>query len=191
MTTGPCASSPDARHPDEPRAALTPEETATLSALMECLFPADALGPGAVEIGVVDYLMRAFAGPYRDLLPVYRRGLAALDDVARREHGQPFAGLPSERRDAIVARLERGQLEELQDTDVEGFFEVVWQHLREGLFSDPIHGGNRQMLGWRLIGFPGAQYGYMAEEQQLDAPIIREPRSAADLGEHGPGQPEE
>jgi gluconate 2-dehydrogenase alpha chain len=185
VTIGPSASSPDPRHPDEPRAALTPGETATLSALMERLFPADDLGPGAVEIGVVDYLVRAFAGPYNGWLPVYRRGLAALDAAAQREHGLPFAGAPAEHRDAIIAQLERRQVEELEDTDAEDFFEVVWQHLREGLFSDPIHGGNRQMLGWRLIGFPGAQYGYTAEDQQLDVVITREPRSVADLRSDG------
>jgi hypothetical protein len=185
MTAGPSTPCPDARRPDEPPAALTPVETATLSALIERLFPADNLGPGAVEIGVVDYLMGAFAGPYHGLLRVYRLGLAALEAVAQREHRQPFADLPAEQQDTIIARLERRQLQELRDTNAEDFFEVVWQHLREGLFSDPIHGGNRQMLGWRLIAFPGAQYGYTAEEQRLDVVITREPRSVADLPSGG------
>ena len=57
----------------------------------------------------------------------------------------------------------------------------LWQHLREGLFCDPIHGGNQGMAGWRLIGFPGAQFGYSADEQRLDVVIRREPRSVAQL----------
>jgi len=178
-TSRPRGAAPhDPAHSMDP---LTGPETAALSALVDGLFPRDDLGPGAVEIGVVDYMTRAFSGPYRDLLPVYRRALAALDAVAAHEHGRGFADLAPEPRDAIIGRLERGQLDELRDTDAADFFPIVWQHLREGLFGDPIHGGNRGMLGWRLIGFPGAQFGYTEAEQQLDAPIDREPRSVADL----------
>jgi hypothetical protein len=155
---------------------------AALSALLDGLFPSDELGPGALEIGVLEYLQKAFAGPYRELIPIYRSALAALDDVARREHGQTFAEIGTEQRDAIISRLERGQLRAPDYGDADEFFNLIWQHLREGLFGDPIHGGNRQMMGWRLIGFPGAQFGYSAEEQQLDVAIIRDPRSVAELG---------
>jgi hypothetical protein len=161
-----------------PPAHLSSDEVAAVSALMEGMFPADALGPGALEIGVVDYLLRALGGPYAHLLTVYREGLAGLDAVARNEHGCRFTEATIVQRDAIIDRLSRGELSEVQDRR---FFDLAWQHLREGLFGDPIHGGNRQMLGWRLIGFPGAQFGYTAEEQQLDAVITREPQSVADL----------
>ncbi len=30
----------------------------------------------------------------------------------------------------------------------------------EGFFSDPIYGGNRDMVGWKLVGFPGTRYDY-------------------------------
>jgi gluconate 2-dehydrogenase alpha chain len=161
---------------------LSPEEVEILSTLMDGMFPADDLGPGALEIGVVDYLLKAFAGPYAHLITVYRDSLAGLDAAAHRAHGRRFAEVTIEQRDAIIDRLSRGELEEVRDRK---FFDLAWQHLREGLFGDPIHGGNRQMLGWRLIGFPGAQFGYTAEEQQLDAVIARELRSVADLGAPG------
>ncbi len=168
--------------PDSARVSvLTDSETATLGSLLERMFPSDELGPGALEIGVLDYLRGALAGAYAELLPTYRQALAVIDRIATREFGHGFAHLQPDRQDAIVDRLERGHIEELRDSASVGFFEVVWQHLREGLFSDPTHGGNREMLGWRLIGFPGAQPGYSAEEQRLDAVITREPRSLADL----------
>ena len=178
----------DARDPAGPgparedeAAPLTARETAALSALVEGLFPRDDLGPGAADIGVVDYLARAFLGPYRDWVPAYRRVLAALDAAAERDHGRRFASLAPEPRDAIIGRLERARLDGLRHPDDERFFTALCQHLREGLFGDPIHGGNRGMLGWRLIGFPGAQFGYTEAEQELDAPIGREPRSVSDL----------
>jgi hypothetical protein len=165
---------------ESPAPALTPDETATLSALLDGMFPADGLGPSALEIGVLDYLLDALAGVYRGAAPAYRRALAALDDLARREQGRPFAQLTNPRRDAIVARLDAGQLERSGIEGFAGFFDLVWRHLREGLFADPVHGGNRDMQGWRLIGFPGAQTGYTQEEQQVGTRIAREPRGVTE-----------
>jgi hypothetical protein len=156
--------------------ALNGDELELLGALLERLFPADELGPGALEIGVREYLQNALSGPYASLVPSYRAGLSALDRTARNRWKAGFAALTPERQDAVVEDLEQNRI-----PGAEGFFEVVWQHLREGLFCDPIHGGNQGMLGWRLIGFPGAQYGYSAEEQRLDVVIRREPRSVAQL----------
>ena len=30
-------------------------------------------------------------------------------------------------------------------------------HTMEGMFADPLYGGNKDFAGWRLVGFPGAQ----------------------------------
>ena len=30
----------------------------------------------------------------------------------------------------------------------------------EGYFADPIYGGNRDMVGWKLVGFPGVRYDF-------------------------------
>ena len=35
------------------------------------------------------------------------------------------------------------------------FFSLLRQNTVEGMFSDPMHGGNKDMIGWQLIGFPG------------------------------------
>jgi len=43
---------------------------------------------------------------------------------------------------------------------------VVREHTIEGFFCDPVYGGNRDAVGWRLVGFPGAQWGYTAEQMQ-------------------------
>ena len=52
--------------------SLNPYEARTAAAIFERLFPADAHGPGATEIGVVSYLDRALAGAYRDQAETYR-----------------------------------------------------------------------------------------------------------------------
>jgi hypothetical protein len=160
---------------------LDTAQCATLSALLDRLFPADDGTPGALEIGAADYLLQALDGAYAHLRGAYGPALDALDRAAHDSFGRGFAALAPEARDTLIDRLERCQLGTLTASEAQEFFELVWLHLREGLFCDPVHGGNRDMLGWRLIGFLGAQYGYTAEEQQLDVQIQREPRSVATL----------
>ena len=41
------------------------------------------------------------------------------------------------------------------------FFAMLWGNTKEGFFSDPLHGGNKDMVGWKLIGFPGARADFM------------------------------
>ena len=41
------------------------------------------------------------------------------------------------------------------------FFEQILNNTREGFLSDPVYGGNRGMVGWQMIGFPGARYNYL------------------------------
>ncbi len=42
------------------------------------------------------------------------------------------------------------------------FFSFLLTHTREDFLSDPIHGGNKGMVGWwKLIGFPGARADFL------------------------------
>jgi gluconate 2-dehydrogenase gamma chain len=45
-------------------------------------------------------------------------------------------------------------------------FALVWEHTIQGMFCDPQYGGNHDALGWQLVGFPGAQWGYNAEQMR-------------------------
>jgi gluconate 2-dehydrogenase alpha chain len=158
--------------------SLAPGERAALGALLERMFPADARGPGASAIGAADYIVAALAGAYAAHLPDYRAVLAALDAAARETSNAAFAESPAEQQDQIIAAWESGKLDQ-PDAPLCRHFERIWRHLREGLFCDPEHDGNRDLAGWRLIGFPGAQHGYEAAEQALDANVLREPLARA------------
>jgi gluconate 2-dehydrogenase gamma chain len=41
---------------------------------------------------------------------------------------------------------------------------IIREHTVEGYFCDPVYGGNRGAVGWKLVGFPGAHWGYTAEQ---------------------------
>jgi hypothetical protein len=143
---------------------FSPHQARTVVAAAERIFPADELGPGATEIGVVDYVDAAVAGDRAGLGDLYRRGVERLDAEARARAGVAFADAPAEVQDVVLAELEGTP-----------FFEALLQHTREGLFADPVHGGNRDMLGWRLLGHPGAQRGYGPDAHLPDARIERAP----------------
>ena len=171
---------------DAPSALLTlnPHEARTAAALFERIFPADEDGPGAQEIGAVAYLDRALAGVYRDQVEHYRLGLGALDGAAKGRFGVPLADCRPEDQDALISDLERGTLPNFRVPDQRAFFWTLREHAREGLFSDPAHGGNRDKLGWKFLGHPGVWLEHSAEENLASDPVTKdgEIRSLRDAG---------
>lgn len=59
------------------------------------------------------------------------------------------------------------------------FFETLLANTVEGFFSDPIHGGNRDMIGWKLVGFPGPYAGYVELVGRHNLRFDRQPRGIA------------
>jgi gluconate 2-dehydrogenase gamma chain len=135
----------------------TRNERRILEAVADRIFPATD-SPGAVEMGAVNYIERALAGDYADMLPEYRRGLRAVDRHARGKFGKRFALLGDAEKDAVLLDFEAGQVPGFKPAAE--FFETVRCHVLEGVFGEPQYGGNRGMVGWRLVGFPGQQFGY-------------------------------
>jgi gluconate 2-dehydrogenase gamma chain len=148
-------------------------EARDVEALAARIVPGDADDPGAREAGVLVYIDRAVEGAYRELQAAYRRGLAELERHCRDEARASFADLGVDRQDALLTELDRLAVElaagEAPDADprrlvLAELYEMVRQHTLEGLFGDPAYGGNAGGAGWRLVGFPGAQWGYSAEQ---------------------------
>jgi gluconate 2-dehydrogenase gamma chain len=141
---------------------FTAAELTTLKAALDRLIPSDDLGPGANEAGVFVYIDRSLGGLHADALPVYQAGLAALDTAAG---SGGFAGLAAEKRDAILTDAEGGKL----NGAPAGFFATLLAHTREGMFCDPVHGGNVNFAGWDLIGYPGVKLIWTAEDQAVNS----------------------
>jgi gluconate 2-dehydrogenase gamma chain len=152
---------------------LNPAQAATVDALASRILPGDAADPGAHEAEAVIYIDRALAGFMRELQTFYRTGILDLDRYCGERTGREFVQLEAEQQDAIVGELERRAISDKSDP-LGQFFEVIREHVVQGLFCDPLYGGNRGGVGWRLVGFPGAQWGYTAEHMQrnFDATTI-------------------
>ncbi|WP_047151299.1 gluconate 2-dehydrogenase subunit 3 family protein [Aneurinibacillus tyrosinisolvens] len=155
------------------------DEARTIEAMASRIIPGDPLSPGAREAGAVIYIDRALSGYYRHLQTFYRKCLLELRRYCEERYGGPFVELDEEHQDNVLSEIEGFIIKEasgpqsLSDKINENssvlaqFFAVVREHTFEGTFCDPLYGGNRNAVGWKLIGFPGAQWGYTAEQMQL------------------------
>jgi gluconate 2-dehydrogenase gamma chain len=139
---------------------FTEEEALIVAAAAARIFPSDDSGPGAKEAGVVIFIDRQLAGPWgRDR---YRYAQGPFNENAAREFGFQGKAAPRETYREGLKGLKGFHLlsPEEQDkklTEIESthLFELLRQNTIEGMFSDPVHGGNVDMVGWQLVGFPG------------------------------------
>jgi len=163
---------------------FTAAEAAFIEAAVDRLIPPDPVGPGAVEAGVPTFIDRQLAGQYGQgqhfylggpwpkgtpeqgyqsrFTPaqLYRASIPAIQQyVGKTWSGAAFQKLAAADQDKVLKGLESGQIQ-LQDVQGETFFTMLLQNTKEGYFSDPIYGGNRNMAAWKMIGFPGAHYDY-------------------------------
>jgi gluconate 2-dehydrogenase gamma chain len=141
------------------------DEINALDALVARIVPGDASDPGAREAGVTEYIDRALAGPYKEWGLQYHEGLRLVNAYALEAFGKKLHALADDEQDAVVGAMEAGKVPGFEDGGA-AFFAMVWAHTIEGLLCDPAYGGNKDAVGWKLIGFPGAQYGYTAEQMQ-------------------------
>src|SRR6266571_3060026 len=132
-------------------------DAATVAAFAERLMPGAPGKTGAHDAGVLNYIDLALAGAYADLQDFYRRGLAQLDAYCRKTYNEPFVRLSAARQDEVITALEEGKATGFTWPTAQEFFNTVRTHTMEGMFADPIYGGNKDFAGWRLVGFPGAQ----------------------------------
>lgn len=152
---------------------LNASEARTVAAIFERMFPAEDQDPGATEIGVTAYLDRSLAGAYREYVSTYRLGLAALDKACHERYGCAFNDAPFYEQDALLTALERADIPAWIAPAQFEFFELMRVHLQEGLFSDPAYGGNRDKLGWRVLGHPGIWLENTAEENLTAEPVTK------------------
>jgi gluconate 2-dehydrogenase gamma chain len=152
-------------------------EARTVEAIAERVFPGDPSGGGAREAAVIVYIDRALAGYGKNLHRLYRRGLGELDQYTSSHYtGRAFVQLTDTEQDEVLGQMEKWGESVMSDGKesrsakealLGEFFGAVRLHTIEGMFCDPMYGGNRNAIGWKLIGFPGAQWGYSAEQMRL------------------------
>jgi gluconate 2-dehydrogenase gamma chain len=184
---------------------LTLSEIRFLDAAVARLIPADELGPGAREADATYFIDRQLAsswgthgrnyrmGPWQEGAPqqgfqsrltpqeIYRAAIRETDLYCSGMYGKFFAFLTAEQQDEVLHRLEEDTIE-LESVSARLFFGLLLRNTEEGFLSDPMHGGNRDKIGWKLIGFPGvAASDYSDYIPKYNVPYEVEPVSILDI----------
>jgi gluconate 2-dehydrogenase gamma chain len=161
------------------------DEAAAVEAIADRIIPPDSQTPGGKDAGCGVYLDRQLAGPHgrneglynagpfqkgtksqgpqSSTTPaeLYRKSLAALDRHCQSAFaGKRFAELSDADKDSLLHDLDREKLK-FDDVDAKAFFDEILKDVQEGFLADPIYGGNRDMVAWKMIGYPGARYNYL------------------------------
>ena len=118
----------------------------------------------------------------------YRKGLATLDKVSKKKYGARFADLPDKTQTKLLADMEDGKVAGFKDS--KDFFKMVLEDVYEGMFSDPLYGGNRDLAGWKLVGYPGAQRAY-TEYELMHGPQHKRVQGLRSMPAMNPGVPQE
>ncbi|MFD0698822.1 gluconate 2-dehydrogenase subunit 3 family protein [Paenibacillus sp. GCM10027628] len=172
-------------------------------AAAERIFPKDETGPGATDLGVAFYIDHQLASPwgvnartYRtgpfikgevtqgDYLSIQRHelitmGLQSMEDASKAKYTKSFVDLAPEEQDAILSSMEKGEINVVNGITGKTFFNQFRTLTMEGVYSDPLYGGNKNMQGWKMRKYPGNQMSY-ANIMDKDQFIAMEPRSLHD-----------
>jgi len=185
---------------------LNLDEAAFVEALVDHMVPADELTPKGTDLGINVYIDRALAGawgkgdrlymqgPWKRGTPsqgyqlpltpaeLYRAGIAATNAHCRKTYGKPFDGLNEQQREEVLVGLSSGKISFDDGLPVRPFWITLYQTVMEGMFSDPIYGGNRDKAGWRMLGFPGVIAVHRENVAKFrDKKFPTDPLSIADL----------
>lgn len=134
---------------------FTPEEADCVIALCEQIIPADSYGGGATEAGVIHYIDRQLVAVFDYDQVIYQQGVKALQQSCLELHNKPFEKLGSGLQLQILENLEGGELqgEHWGDLDPLRFFRLVISHTMQGFYGSPKHGGNKNYMSYKMMGF--------------------------------------
>jgi gluconate 2-dehydrogenase gamma chain len=158
---------------------LRPAEQTFVEALVNHMCPADKKSPNGVDMGLNIYFDRALAGnwgqgdrlylqgPFRKgtanqgyqlgMTPaaLFRAGTEGLETYTAKTYNKPFDALPAATKEEVLKALQAGKIELANGVPAKTYFDQLLQMFYEAMFADPIYGGNRNKMGWKMIGYPG------------------------------------
>jgi gluconate 2-dehydrogenase gamma chain len=185
---------------------LNAEEAAFIEAVVDHMIPADEHSPKGTDLGLSIYIDRALAGgwgkgerlymqgPWKPGVPsqgyqlpltpaaLYRAGIAAANASCVKSYGKTFDKIGAPQREEFLLALRAGKVEFEGGPPSRVFFGTLYQNVMEGMFADPMYGGNRNKAGWKMIGFPGViAVHYQNIEKYRDKKYAVDPVSISDM----------
>lgn len=185
---------------------LNLEEQAFIEAVVDHMIPADELTPKGTDIGINIFIDRALAsgwgkgdrlymqGPWKTGTPnqgyqlpltpaqLYRAGIPAANAYCVKTYGKSFDKITEAQREEFLMAWRGGKVTFENGPPARVFFNMLYQNVMQGMFSDPVYGGNRDKAGWKMIGFPGIiAVHYQNVEKFRDKAYVVNPVSIADM----------
>jgi len=185
---------------------LNADEAAFIEAVVDHMIPADELSPKGTELGLNIYIDRALAGgwgkgerlylqgPWKQGVPsqgyqlpltpaaLYRAGIAAANASCVKSYGKTFDKIGEPQREEFLLALRGGKVEFENGPPARVFYATLYANVMEGMFSDPMYGGNRNKAGWKMIGFPGViAVHYQNVEKYRDKKYTVDPVGISDM----------
>ncbi|MBB6448561.1 gluconate 2-dehydrogenase gamma chain [Geomicrobium halophilum] len=160
------------------------EDFEILSAATERIFPEDDNGPGAVALGAPYFIDKQLAGqwglnakeymrgPFQEgeaeqgyqssmtRSEIFTQGIRKIDEVSTDQFDEKFFDLEEEQQVEVLNAFDTGDVD-MRGVSSSTFFSLLRQATIEGVYSDPLYGGNKNMDGWRMKEYPGAQPAYI------------------------------
>ncbi len=191
-----------------PYQSLSPDEATFIEALVNVLCPADEYTPSGVDCGLAIYIDRQLAGPYgkgdgryfrgpfRSAKPelglqspltpeqLCKAGIAAANVASIRDYGKPFDQLAAAEADVFLKDVQADRVQSDGVSLALWFNEVIYRLFVEACFADPMYGGNRNAVFWKMIGYPGLPATHaldMVRYRGKPYPGAKTPKSIADF----------
>ncbi|MBM7565601.1 gluconate 2-dehydrogenase subunit 3 family protein [Paenibacillus sacheonensis] len=179
----------------------------TAEAASERIYPKDDSGPGAKELGVAFFIDHQMASAYgmnaREYMspPFYKSeatqgyqlsfkrrelvalGLDSLNVYSMDKYQKGFPDLAPEEQDKVLGDFEQDAVN-IKGVPASTFFAYFLNLTIEGVYADPLYGGNKNMDGWRMRNYPGNQMSF-TEQIDKDDFVKMEPLSLSDHLEIG------
>jgi gluconate 2-dehydrogenase gamma chain len=199
----PTASTP-AMEPDQ-FVTLTAPEAAFIVAAVDTIIPADELSPAGSDCGVAVFIDRQLGSAWGGGAKMYRSGpflkgkpeqgyqlaltpreyftagIAAANEWTRKAYGKDFDRLSAAQRAEALKAMDEGKAE-FANFSSRAFFSQLLAITMAGFFSDPIYGGNRDKVSWKMLGFPGLPAIYADKiDAYRNKRYVAEPQSIADF----------
>jgi gluconate 2-dehydrogenase gamma chain len=158
---------------------LKPLEAPFIEAVVDHMVPKDELTPSGTDIGIATYIDRALAGSWGKgdrlymqgpwgkgtpnqgyqlpLTPaaLFRAGIEGSNTYCRKTFGKTFDKCTAQQKETFLKDLSAGKITFEGGLPGRGFFGALYQTVMEGMFGDPIYGGNKDKVVWKMLGFPG------------------------------------
>ena len=157
---------------------LSPPDAAFIEAAVDRLIPADGLTPSGTDCGVATFIDRQLGGAWGSGDRLYMQGpwqkgtatqgyqlpltpaqfvvagIAATNAHCKATYQKEFDRLTRDQQMTVLQGLEKGTVS-LGTLSSQQFFDLLLNLAMQGFFADPLYGGNRDKVAWKMIGFPG------------------------------------